>query len=249
MNRTVLITGAAGGIGQATARTFFDAGWHVIGVDNREMSGISCLHEGICADVSIVESWEKISAKVKHNCGRLDVLVNNAAMQICKPLTTTTPQEWDTVMAVNVRSSYLAVYHLHSLMSNRGGAVVNVSSVHALATSANIAAYAASKGALTALTRALAIELAPDRIRVNAVLPGAVNTRMLLAGLERGHLPGDNIDGLMNVLAGKTVMKRIGTSQEIAQAIFFLADDERSSFVTGQCLVIDGGAIARLSTE
>jgi glucose 1-dehydrogenase len=117
-----------------------------------------------------------------------------------------------------------------------------------VATSANIAAYAASKGAVTALTRALAIELAPDRIRVNSVLPGAVDTHMLRAGLERGHVSGIHPDGCMAGLAEKTVMGRIGKPEEIAQAILFLAD-ERSAFTTGQSLIVDGGATARLSTE
>jgi len=129
------------------------------------------------------------------------------------------------------------------------GSIVNVGSVHAIATSANIAAYAASKGALSALTRALAIKFAPDQIRVNAVLPGAVKTDMLLAGLQRGHLSGDRPDQLLDNLGRKTVMGRVGTSEEIARAILFLADANQSAFMTGQSLVIDGGATARLSTE
>jgi NAD(P)-dependent dehydrogenase (short-subunit alcohol dehydrogenase family) len=134
-------------------------------------------------------------------------------------------------------------------MHKQGGAIVNVSSVHAVATSANIAAYAASKGALLALTRALAIELAPDNIRVNAVLPGAVDTPMLHAGLSRGHVAGADLPALMQALSKRTVMGRIGQPTEIGQTILFLADSERSSFMTGQALVVDGGATARLSTE
>ena len=127
---------------------------------------------------------------------------------------------------------------------------MNVSSVHAIATSANIAAYAASKGAMLALTRALAIELASNNIRVNAVLPGAVDTPMLHSGLSRGHLWGDNIVDLVEQLGSKHVIGRVGQPQEIAQAIYFLADQSRSSFMTGQeGLVVDGGATCRLSTE
>jgi glucose 1-dehydrogenase len=121
--------------------------------------------------------------------------------------------------------------------------------VHALQTSANIAAYAASKGGLLALTRAMAIEFARDGIRVNAILPGAVDTPMLRAGLERGHLAGQDIQMFLESLARKTVNGRVGKPEEIAQAILFLADGSQSSFMTGQALVVDGGATARLSTE
>jgi NAD(P)-dependent dehydrogenase (short-subunit alcohol dehydrogenase family) len=130
-----------------------------------------------------------------------------------------------------------------------GGAIVNVSSVHAIATSANIAAYAASKGGLLALTRAVAIEFARDNIRCNAILPGAVDTPMLRAGLSRDHVQGSTILERLDNLASKTVNGRVGRPEEIAQAIYFLADDEQSSFMTGQALIIDGGATARLSTE
>ncbi len=100
-----------------------------------------------------------------------------------------------------------------------------------------------------ALTRAMAIEFAPDNIRVNAVLPGAVDTPMLRAGLDRGHLSGGDIIARLDNLARKTVNGRIGKPEEIAHAIYFLADEGQSSFMTGQALVVDGGATARLSTE
>jgi len=120
--------------------------------------------------------------------------------------------------------------------------------VHALATSASIAAYAASKGGLLALTRAMAIEWAPD-IRVNAVLPGAVDTEMLRAGLARGHLSAQKVEDQLRELAARTVARRVARPEEIAQAILFLADDRRSSFIYGHGLVVDGGATIRLSTE
>jgi NAD(P)-dependent dehydrogenase (short-subunit alcohol dehydrogenase family) len=121
--------------------------------------------------------------------------------------------------------------------------------VHAVQTSANIAAYAASKGGILALTRAMAIEFAKDNIRVNAILPGAVDTPMLRAGLDRGHVSGPSMSERLDNLARKTVNGRIGTPEEIAHAIYFLADDTQSSFMTGQALIVDGGATARLSTE
>lgn len=249
MSKVVLITGVAGGIGHATAKAFSDAGWHVVGIARRKVNKLSGVHHFILADVSDANAWQKIFEEISKEEGHLDTLVNNAAIQICKPLVETEPSEWDAVMASNVRSVYLAIRHLYPLMKGRDAAIVNVSSVHAIATSANIAAYAASKGALLALTRALAIELAPDRIRVNCILPGAVDTPMLHAGLTRGHLRGTDVQELMAALGKRTVMGRVGRPEEIAQTILFLADNNCSSFMTGQALVVDGGATARLSTE
>jgi len=250
-NHFVLITGAAGGIGRATVNLFTEKGWHVIGVDRADF-GEAFPQNGlfICSDIARPEDMQVIFEEAHAFTDTLDALVNNAAMQIAKPLIETTVEEWDSVMNANLRSVFLGVKLAHPLLKARGGAaVVNVSSVHAIQTSANIAAYAASKGGLLALTRAMAIELAPDNIRANAVLPGAVDTPMLRAGLGRGHLGGDNMQDRLDNLARKTVNGRVGTPEEIAHAIYFLADNEQSSFMTGQALVIDGGATARLSTE
>lgn len=249
MKRVVLITGVAGGIGNATARVFMEAGWHVIGVDRRSVDNIKYVDHFIQADISDPDAPEKIFGVVNQEERQLDALVNNAALQICKPILETTPEEWDATMASNVRSVYLSIRQAYPLLKVNSGAVVNVSSVHAVATSAGIAAYAASKGALLALTRAVALEWGPDRIRVNAVLPGAVDTPMLHAGLSRGHVAGSNTEDLVRGLGRKHVMDRVGQPEEIGRAILFLADSQQSSFMTGQALVVDGGATARLSTE
>ena len=247
----VLITGAAGGIGRATVNLFTEKGWHVIGVDRNEFGkGFPKSGLFVCADIARPEDMHNIFERVHSFTDTLDALVNNAAMQINKPLVEITVEEWDAVMASNLRSVFLSVKLAHPLLKARGGAgVVNISSVHAIQTSVNITAYAASKGGILALTRAIAIEFAPDNIRANAVLPGAVDTPMLRAGLGRGHLGGENMQARLDNLARKTVNGRIGTPEEIAHAIYFLADNEQSSFMTGQALVIDGGATARLSTE
>ncbi|GAB4417445.1 MAG: SDR family NAD(P)-dependent oxidoreductase [Anaerolineales bacterium] len=250
-DKTVLITGAAGGIGRATLALFAEKGWRVLGVDRAEF-GEGFPENGffVRADISRGEELEAIFTKVNEFTDSLDALVNNAAMQIAKPLIETTVEEWDAVMAANLRSVFLGVKLAHPLLKARGGgAVVNVSSVHAIQTSANIAAYAASKGGLLALTRAMAIEFAPDNIRVNAILPGAVDTPMLRAGLERGHVGHGDVQERLDNLARKTVNGKVGTPEEIARAIYFLADEEQSSFMTGQAMVVDGGATARLSTE
>jgi glucose 1-dehydrogenase len=249
--RILLITGAAGGIGRATVNVFDEHGWRVIGVD-RQPKYEGFPEDGIYieADISLPEQIEAIYQQVSAFTHTLDAVVHNAAVQIAKPLLNTTAEEWDLVMASNLRSVFLGAKLAHPLLKNQGGgAIVNVSSVHAVATSADIAAYAASKGGLLALTRAMAIEFAPDDIRVNAILPGAVDTPMLRAGLSRG-LSGDGtlLDRLEN-LARKTVNGRVGQPEEIARSIYFLADHTQSSFMTGQALIVDGGATCRLSTE
>ncbi len=249
--KNVLITGAAGGIGRATVRLFSEKGWYVIGVDRLNFGeGFPVNGLFIQADIARPEDIQAIFEKASAVTDSLDALVNNAAMQIAKPLVDTTVEEWDAVMAANLRSVFLGVKLAHPLLKARGGAaVVNVSSVHAIQTSANIAAYAASKGGMLALTRAMAIEFAPDNIRANAILPGAVDTPMLRAGLGRGHVGHGDMQERLDNLARKTVNGRVGTPEEIAHAIYFLADNQQSSFMTGQALVVDGGATARLSTE
>ena len=247
----VLITGAAGGIGRATVALFADKGWRVIGVDRADF-GNGFPKDGlfIKSDISRPEDMEFIFEKAQSFTKSLEALVNNAALQIAKPLIETTVEEWDAVMASNLRSVFLGVKLAHALLKmENGGAIVNVSSVHAIQTSANIAAYAASKGGLLALTRAMAIEFASDNIRVNAILPGAVDTPMLRAGLGRGHVGSGDVQERLDNLARKTVNGKVGKPEEIAHAIYFLADNEQSSFMTGQALVVDGGATARLSTE
>lgn len=249
--KTVLITGAAGGIGRATVSLFADCGWHVIGVDRAPFQS-AFPQNGlfIQSDISDPDALEAIFLQARGFSSRLDALVNNAAMQIAKPLLDTSVEEWDAVMASNLRSVFLSAKLAYPLFKAAGGgAIVNVSSVHAVQTSANIAAYAASKGGLLALTRAMAIEFAPDNIRVNAILPGAVDTPMLRAGLDRGHVAGEDIFKRLENLARKTVNGRIGKPEEIAHAIYFLADESQSSFMTGQAMIVDGGATARLSTE
>ncbi len=248
--RQVLITGAAGGIGAACVRLFAERGWQVIGWDVQS-AGDDFPADGhfVQADLGSAAALLDAFSRLRDTITHLDALVNNAALQVARPALSTSVDEWDAVQAVNLRAPFLLAQQAHPFLKAAGGAIVNVSSVHAIQTSANIAAYAASKGGLLALTRALAIEFAVDGIRVNAVLPGAVDTPMLRAGLGRGHLQAADVEGQLAQLAAKTVNGRVAQPEEIASAIYFLADNAQSSFMTGQALVVDGGATARLSTE
>ena len=244
--RRVVITGVAGGIGSACAHAFSAEGWDVIGLDRREPlddfvgTYVKC-DIGNSADV-------RAACKSVAATGPVHALVNNAAVQVNQPLRKTSDEEWELVMNTNVRGAFQTMRDLGPALEAAGGAVVNVSSVHAVATSQNISAYAASKGALVALTRAAAVELAHLGVRCNAILPGAVDTEMLRDGLSRRPHP-DGPDGNLNELRSRTPLLSIATPADIAQAVLFLADGNRSAYITGQSLIADGGATARLSTE
>jgi len=249
--RTVIITGAGGGIGRATTMLFSERGWQVIGIDRDDFPG-TFPEKGLFlkGDVSAPDVWDSIIDQIKQITERVNCLVNNAGVQVTKPVLETSLEEWDRTMDTNLRSVYLGVKRIHPfLLQNQGGSVVNVSSVHAVATSRDIAAYAASKGGLLAFTRALAVEFAPQNIRVNAVLPGAVDTQMLRDGLNREHAGEGTIEERLEKLAKRTVSGKIGRPEDIARVIYFLADDQQSSFLTGQPIIVDGGATVKLSTE
>ena len=246
MTRVAVVTGAAGGLGRATVAAFRHDGWTVAGIDRVEGTetdlGDVYISANLADDASVEAAFGQLA-----RLERIDALVNNAAIQIGSTLVETSPDDWDAVMASNVRSAYLAIRAAHPLMRHGDAAIVNVSSVHAVATSVGVAAYATSKAALVGLTRAAALELASSGIRVNAVLPGAVDTPMLQAGIRRRRAA--TADAALAELESRTPLGRVATPQEIAQAILFLADSDRSSFMTGQSMIVDGGATTRLSTE
>jgi NAD(P)-dependent dehydrogenase (short-subunit alcohol dehydrogenase family) len=246
LTRIVAITGIAGGIGSATAAVFHDAGWSVAGVDLLEPPSTSPVVAFTTLDLREADVGDDLVAFFAALPG-LDALVNAAAMQGTDRIDATPVAAWDAVLDANARGTFLAMQAAYPHLQRSHGAVVNVASVHALATSASAAPYAASKGAIVAMTRAAAIEWAPD-VRVNAVLPGAVDTSMLRRGVQRWASP-EGVDAALERLAARTPLGRIGRPEEIAEAVLFLADGRRSSFITGQAVVADGGALARLSTE
>lgn len=234
MTRTAVVTGAAGGIGSAVCDVLGAQGWDVVPVDRVAVDRPRALQLDL-ADATLV--LERLSA-----LEQVDALVNNAAIQLFKSLEETSIADWHEVHDVNLRGAFVCLKAcLRQLVASRGS-VVNVASVHARATSQSVAAYAASKGGLTAFTRAAALELGRAGVRVNAVLPGAVDTPALRAGFARA------VDAEER-LVRRTPLGRIGTPRDIAEAVAFLVDDARARFITGQEIVVDGGALARLSTE
>ena len=245
MTRVAVVTGAAGGIGRACVTAFMEAGWDVAGIDLFDRpAGMPGRWYGRI-DLGVRSTSDRLRAFFAE-VGAFDALVNNAAVTLPKPLVETSDEEWATVLAINAAAPFVAMREAAGVL-REGGAIVNVSSVHALATSSGMAAYAASKAALVAMTRAAAMELGPKGIRVNAVLPGAVDTAMLRGDVAaRGDSGGEE---RLAEIARRSPLGRIGRPEEIAAAIVFLADGERSSFITGQTLVVDGGVLARLASE
>lgn len=245
--RIVVVTGACGGIGRAIVSSFAEAGWSVIGVDRTAPSSDLAFADFVQVDLSRDDGVELVAQRLDH-VGAIDALINNAAVQINQPLVNTSDDEWALVMNTNVRAAFQMIRALHRKLAAVRGAVVNLSSVHAVATSPNVAVYAISKGALGALTRSAAIELAEEGIRCNAVLPGAVLTPMLIDGLSRRpHERG--ADGNLEALVDRTPLGFVATPEQIAPTVLHLADTNLSPYTTGQLVVVDGGATIRLGTE
>lgn len=243
MSRAV-VTGARGGIGRAVVRRLLEDGWDVLASDVVEEPPLPTGVQFVRADLGTPEGRRTlIDASGQEP---IHALVNNAAFSHDSPLKDTSDAAIAHSLRINLQAPMALSRELLPCLREAAGAVVNIASVHAIVTSSNVAAYAASKGGLTAFTRAAAVELGPEGIRVNAVLPGAIDTRMLMAGLSR-----QNRDPALALesLANRTPLRRIGHPEEIAYAIGFLIDPIRAGFITGQTLVVDGGASARLATE
>jgi glucose 1-dehydrogenase len=235
-DKVCLVTGAGSGIGRATALRFASEEGKVVVIDRDETAGNETVQLitqkngaaifSLC-DVGIEEQIKASIDLALSTWGRLDVMVNNAAMMTFKKLTELTSTEWDKVMAVNMRSVFL--FSKYCLPHFNGGAIVNVSSVHAHETTANVIPYASSKGAMEAFARGLSQEYPAAHVRINCVAPGAVDTPMLWNN--------------PNVKSGaEKVSGAIGKPEELAAAICFLASDE-ASFINGTTLVVDGGRL------
>lgn len=239
--KTVIVTGTSRGIGKAIALYLLEKDYNVIGIDKNESSQdftqVNC----------DLKNWEETSIALKKalpSGTNVVGLVNNAAIQIEKGILETTQENLNDIFSTNVFAIYSLTQFLASYF-NDDASIVNISSVHAHATSKNLSSYVATKGAVSALTRSMALELGSTGIRVNSICPGAIETEMLIQGLSRNSNP----DQAMNNLKKSSPLNKIGSGSDVAKLVSFLLDGELSGNITGQEFVIDSGVLARLASE
>jgi NAD(P)-dependent dehydrogenase (short-subunit alcohol dehydrogenase family) len=229
--RVVIVTGGASGIGLATVKRFASEGASVVVADlNVDKTGAGAL--ALACDVSSESQVEATVAAAIDRFGRLDVIVNNAGLMVFKPLEEHTEQDWLKVLRVDLLGAFFFTKQAF-LHMKPGGSIVNVSSIHAEETTPLVCSYAAAKAAVLSLTRSSAIEGKSKGIRVNVVLPGAVDTPMLW---ENPNIKS----GLEHVNQAD-----VGRPEDIAAAIAYLASDD-AAFIQGSALRVDGGRLNRL---
>jgi NAD(P)-dependent dehydrogenase (short-subunit alcohol dehydrogenase family) len=246
--KAAIVTGGASGIGRATVLRFVAEGCRVVVADVDEGRGMAVV-EGITAkggdsvffrhDVTSEADWERLAERTMSTYGRVDVLFNNAGIELAKSLADTSLEDWERVMSVNVTGPFLGMKHIVPLMVRQGGgSVINMSSSSGLVGCGCFMAYTASKGAVRLMTKDAAIEFASVGVRVNSVHPGYVDTEMM------GRIAGDWSQSEAEVTAAAVPLGRLGAPEEIAGLVAFLASDE-SAYCTGAEFVMDGGETAR----
>ena len=240
--QNAVVTGAARGIGRAIAEALADEGAHVALCDLQEdwlaetaaavkAKGVNVLTVGV--DVTDAEGVSAAVAKVTETFGGVDILVNNAGITKDTFLARMNEEDWDAVLSVNLKGTFLfskAVAKL--MMRKRRGAIVNIASIIGLIGNAGQCNYAASKGGVIALTKSIAKELASRNVRVNAVAPGFIETKMTEALTEE----------VRQKMLGEIPMKRFGKPEDVARVVCFLASDE-ASYMTGQVMTVSGGMV------
>jgi NAD(P)-dependent dehydrogenase (short-subunit alcohol dehydrogenase family) len=251
--RVALVTGASRGIGAAGARALAAAGCRVIVTDIADTTALAEEIGGLGRrqDVTSEADWAETVAFARTEAGGLDILVNNAGLFLTKPVMETSLEEWRRLYSVNVEGVFLGCKHAAPLLAERAGrwsggaSIVNLSSIAGLIGSAGGSCYHSSKGAVRLLTKALAIEFAPLRVRANSVHPGLIETAMgqeVVTSFSAAAQVGDN--EARTRLAQLHPLGRLGHETDVADAIVFLASD-KAAFMTGSEVVVDGGFTAQ----
>lgn len=248
-DKAALITGSGSGIGKATALAFAAEGAFVVVNDLDSEKGNETVQEiqknggnarFIAADVTAPSEVERMAAEAVKACGKIDVLFNNAGISGVGPLHEIEPDTWDRVMNVNIKGVYLSSkYVLPYMMERKSGSIINMSSCIAEIGLANRASYAATKGAVLALTKSMQVDYASYHIRVNALLPGTILTPFVENYLRTSY---DDPEAAIESIKTRQLSGDLGRPEDVAQAALFLASDE-SKFMMGSPLYIDGGVV------
>jgi len=248
--RVALVTGGARGLGAAAAKALAGEGAKVVVTDVRDGGETAAAVGGayLKHDVTSETDWIAAVAFAKHTFGGLDILVNNAGVFWMKPLPMETLDGFRRMQQVNVEGVFLGLKHAIPAIAERasrwagGGAVVNLSSVAGIVGAPNIIAYNASKGAVRLMTKSAALEYAPQKVRVNSVHPGIIDTPMMAEAAE-AVAGASGVNDARERFAARHPLGRMGRDTDIANAVVFLASD-KAAFITGAELVVDGGMTA-----
>jgi NAD(P)-dependent dehydrogenase (short-subunit alcohol dehydrogenase family) len=252
-DRVAIVTGAARGIGKGIAAEFVKEGAAVVLADiddetaketELELSTVGGTVHVIRCDVGQEAEIQELFEETASSFGSLDILVNNAAVGVYMSVVDATAEDFDRAVAVNLRGVFLCMKHAVPLLRDgRNPSIVNIASVHSVQNVGGTAPYAATKGGVAALTRAAAVDLAPDGIRVNAICPGWTDTPLIRRIFDESGDP----EGMRRSVERRQLLGRLGTPQEIGRAAVFLASED-ASYVTGSLLFVDSGMTAQLET-
>jgi NAD(P)-dependent dehydrogenase (short-subunit alcohol dehydrogenase family) len=242
--RVCVVTGVASGLGRAIAGELATEGAVVVGCDIEDAGGaetMARIGEYRHADVSREADIEALLAGVVERHGRLDVMVNNAAIQIEEELAETSEEQLDRVLGTNLKGVFFGCKHaVRQMTPAGGGTIINIASILALVADGILAAYCAAKGGVLGITRATAVQYGSAGIRCNAICPGDIDTPLVQAYFDTAADPA----ALRASVSAEYPLGRIAQPREIARAVVFLASDD-ASFMSGQPLVVDGGLLAK----